>query len=53
MSPSVPHSPYCHHATLGGSWAVAGGVISPVTWAVTTVTALITPLITAHEPPSP
>ena len=27
-------------------------VISPLTWVITTVTLLIAPLITAHEPPS-
>ena len=34
---------------LGGSWVVTTGVISPL---ITTVTLLITPLITTHEPPS-
>ena len=28
------------------------GVISPLIWVITTVTLLITPLITTHEPPS-
>ena len=37
---------------LGGSWVVIHGVISPLIWAVTLVTWLITPLITTHEPPS-
>ena len=36
---------------LGGSWEVIGGVISPLIW-VSIVTALITLLITTHEPPS-
>ena len=37
---------------LGGSWVVISGVISPLVWVVNTVTLLITPLITTHEPPS-
>ena len=34
---------------LGGSWVVISGGISPL---ICTVTLLITPLITTHEPPS-
>ena len=37
---------------LGGSWVGISKVISALTWAVTIVTRLITPLITTHEPPS-
>ena len=37
---------------LGGSWVVISGVISPLSKVVSIVTLLITPLITAHEPPS-
>ena len=37
---------------LGGSWVVISGVISPLIWVINTVTLLITPLITTHEPPS-
>ena len=37
---------------LGGSWVVISRVISPLIWAITIVTLLITPLITTHEPPS-
>ena len=37
---------------LGGSWVVISGVISPLIWAITIVTLLISPLITTHEPPS-
>ena len=37
---------------LGGSWVVISGVISPFIWVIAIVTLLITPLITAHEPPS-
>ena len=37
---------------LGGSWVVISGVISPLIWIITTVTLLVTPLITTHEPPS-
>ena len=37
---------------LGGSWVVISGVMSPLIWVITIVTLLITPLITAHEPPS-
>ena len=37
---------------LGGSWVVISGVISPLIWVINIVTLLITPLITAHEPPS-
>ena len=39
-------------AVLGGSWVVIRGVISPLIWVINTVTLLITPLITTHEPPS-
>ena len=31
---------------------VISEVISPLIWVITTVTLLITPLITTHEPPS-
>ena len=31
---------------------VLSGVISPLIWVIVTVTRLITPLITTHEPPS-
>ena len=31
--------------TLGGSWVVIGGVISPLIWVITIVTLLMTPLI--------
>ena len=37
---------------LAGSWVVTSGVISPLIWVISTVTLLITPLITTHEPPS-
>ena len=37
---------------LGGSWVVKSRGISPVIWVISTVTLLITPLITTHEPPS-
>ena len=37
---------------LGGSWVFISGVISPLTWVITTATLLITSLITSHEPPS-
>ena len=37
---------------LGGSWVVINGVISPLIGVITIVTLLISPLITAHEPPS-
>ena len=37
---------------LGGSWVVISGVISPLIWAIIIVTLPMTPLITAHEPPS-
>ena len=37
---------------LGGSWVVIGGVISPLLWLIGIVTLIITPCITAHEPPS-
>ena len=32
----------------GGSWVVVSGVISPLIWAIR----IVTPLRTAHEPPS-
>ena len=31
---------------------VISGAVSPLIWVITTVTLLITPLITSHEPPS-
>ena len=37
---------------LGGSWVVINGVNIPLIWLIITVTLLITPLITTHEPPS-
>ena len=37
---------------LGGSWVVISGVISPLIWAITIVTLLISPPITTNEPPS-
>ena len=37
---------------LGGSWVVISGVMSPLTWAISIVTLVITLLITTHEPPS-
>ena len=37
---------------LGGSCVVISGVISPLTWVITIVTLLTTPLITTHEPPT-
>ena len=37
---------------LGGSWVVISRVISRVTILITHIRGLITPLITAHEPPS-
>ena len=37
---------------LGGSWVVISRVISKVTMLMTPVRALITPVITTHEPPS-
>ena len=39
-------------SSLGGSWVVISGVISPLIWNITRVTRLITPLIATHEPPS-
>ena len=36
----------------GGSRVDISGVISPLSWVITLVTLLITPLITTHEPPS-
>ena len=39
------------HPPLGGSWVVLSGVISPLIWVIRTVTLLITPFITTHEPP--
>ena len=33
---------------LGGSWVVISGVISPLIWVI----AIVTLLITTHEPPS-
>ena len=38
--------------SLGGSWVVVGGVISPLICMISTVTLLITLLISSHEPPS-
>ena len=37
---------------LGGSWVVIKGAISRVTIIITHIRGLITPVITAHEPPS-
>ena len=37
---------------LGGSWVVISRAISPLIWLITTVTLIIAPLVTAHEPPS-
>ena len=37
---------------LGGSWVVISGVISRVTFVITQIRGLLTPLITTHEPPS-
>ena len=37
---------------LGGSWVAISGVISPLIWVIIIATLIITPLITAHEPPS-
>ena len=37
--------------TLGGSWVVISGVISPLRWVISRVTLLITLLIATHEPP--
>ena len=37
---------------LGGSWVVISGVISRVALGITHIRELITPFITAHEPPS-
>ena len=34
------------------SWVDISRVISPLIWVISTVTLLITPLITTHEPPS-
>ena len=39
-------------SALGGSWVVRSGVISPLIRLITTVSLLVTPLITTHEPPS-
>ena len=41
-----------HKLVLGGSWVVTSGVISRGTITITHIGGLITPLITAHEPPS-
>ena len=38
--------------SLGGSWVVISGVVSPLIWVITLVTLLSTPVITTHEPPS-
>ena len=43
---------YVLKGILEGSWVVISGVISPLRWVIITVTLLITPLITTHEPPS-
>ena len=40
------------HRILGGSWVVINGVRSPLICVILTVTRLIAPLITTHEPPS-
>ena len=37
---------------LGGFWVVTNGVRSLLIWVLITVTLLITPLKTTHEPPS-
>ena len=37
---------------LGGSWVVLSKVLSRVTMLISHIRGLITPLITAHEPPS-
>ena len=37
---------------LGGSWVVISRVISRITMVVTYIRALLTPLVTTHEPPS-
>ena len=49
LSCNVPWALSC---LLGGSWVVINGVISPLIWLNITVTLLVTPLITTHEPPS-
>ena len=43
---------YLLRPLLGGSRVVISRVRSPLIWAITMVTLLITPLITTHEPPS-
>ena len=37
---------------LGGSWVVVNGLISRITIVITYIRGLITPLVTAREPPS-
>ena len=39
---------------LGITWrfVVIAGIITPLIWVITTVSLLLTPLITTHEPPS-
>ena len=45
-------NPAFSQTVLGGSWVVISGVISRATIVITQIRGLITPLITAHEPPS-
>ena len=45
----------CHREasqSLGGSWVVISGVISPLIKVILIVTLLLTSLTTTHEPPS-
>ena len=48
--PSQNHKPFgsLQDPLLGGSLVVINGVISPLVWAIITVSLLITPLITTH-----
>ena len=46
-APEIPHV-----SVPGGSWVVISKVISKITIVITQIKGLITPLITAHEPPS-
>ena len=50
--PSEPASLTVTLRVLGGSWVDISGLTSPLTWVITIVTALITPFIPTHEPPS-
>ena len=46
----INRSLHTHKGVLGGSWVVLIGAISPLIWATTIVTLLITPLRTTPKP---